>query len=157
MKINPHVKEILKKHQKNAPVSVGNIAKELGINVYAARLPKNVAGKLYRDERSNSGWAIKVNRNDPFTRQRFTVAHEIAHFLLHRHKIDDEVEDDTFYRSNLSGPIEAEANKFASNLLMPMDLISEIVSERGERNPQEIADELKVSETALRIRLGLPT
>mgnify|MGYP006438894697 CR=1 FL=1 len=157
MRVEPYAEEIIKKYQKDAPVSVGKIASELGIDVYAARLPKNVAGKLYRDSRADSGWAIKVNRSDPFYRQRFTVAHEIAHFLLHRDKIKSEIEDDTFYRSTLSGPVEAEANRFASHILMPMDLISEIVSDRGERETKEIASKLKVLETALRIRLGLPT
>src|SRR3546814_4029407 len=49
-----------------------------------------------------SGFAIYVNGSHPRVRRRFSIAHEIAHFALHRNLIGDGVTDDAMYRSNLS-------------------------------------------------------
>ena len=49
-----------------------------------------------------SGYAIFVNKGDRYkTRQRFTIAHKIAHFILHREAIGDGIVDDALYRSGL--------------------------------------------------------
>lgn len=79
----------------------------------------------------NDGHAIiKINPLDPNTRQRFTIAHEICHYLWDfpedlTNLSDSEkvIKDEKFYRSNQSNPIEVRANKFASQLLMPKNMI----------------------------------
>ena len=58
-------------------------------------------------------------------RRRFTIAHEIAHFLLHRDKIGDQLSDDAMYRSSLSSDDERAANRLAADILMPMGLIQD--------------------------------
>jgi Zn-dependent peptidase ImmA (M78 family) len=51
---------------------------------------------------------------------------------------------------------EVEANKFAADLLMPMDQIEKAMS-RGIVTPEDLAAEFDVSKVAMSIRLGLVT
>ena len=89
------------------------------------------------------------------TRRRFTIAHEIGHFVLHRNKIDREVIDDRLYRSRLDSDLEVQANDFAAFLLMPWDLIVREM-ERGRDTVEELAQAFEVSKSAMSIRLGFP-
>src|SRR3546814_7195870 len=63
-----------------------------------------------------SGFAIYVNGSHPRVRRRFSIAHEIAHFALHRNLIGDGVTDDAMYRSNLSSAVEVQANRMAADI-----------------------------------------
>jgi Zn-dependent peptidase ImmA (M78 family) len=85
-------------------------------------------------------------------RKRFTVAHEVGHFVLHRNQIGESLTDDELYRSGLSTRQEAQANRFAADILMPKDLILKTINRLGD-DPQVLASEFKVSEAAMRIRL----
>ncbi|AFK55213.1 ImmA/IrrE family metallo-endopeptidase [Tistrella mobilis] len=152
------VPDVVSRHQQSAPVKIVALARDLGLRVWTEPLPESLSGKLVRDaERGGpSGWAIVVNARHVKVRRRFTIAHEIAHFLLHRDVATGGVQDDAFYRSHLSGAIETEANRFAAQLLMPWPLIRALNSE-GVTEIRDLAARLEVSETAMRIRLGLPT
>ncbi len=74
-----------------------------------------VLGALFRDERK-----IVVQYDTSLKRQLFTIAHELGHYSLHKHK-----EKDVYLRdvANLDDPTikkeEQEANWFAASLLMP--------------------------------------
>ena len=52
--------------------------------------------------------------------------------------------------------LEEEANRFAYDLLLPFDKIIKKSNEKP-RTIKELADEFKVTETAMAIRLGSPT
>jgi len=86
------------------------------------------------------------------------VAHEIAHYLLHRDQIGQGITDDALYRSSLSDSREAEANRLAADILMPRGAIATAVAKIGAVERDELvakmADEFGVSEIAMRIRLG---
>jgi hypothetical protein len=142
--------------QNNAPVNVTAIAEALGLNVWEsdAELPDGISGKLFRDPISggSSGFSIIVRESDPYVRKRFTVAHEVGHFVLHRNQIGESLTDDELYRSGLSTRQEAQANRFAADILMPKDLILKTINRLGD-DPQVLASEFKVSEAAMRIRL----
>jgi hypothetical protein len=151
--------QIMAKHQAQAPVDVVAIAKDLGINVWSMdSLPTSVSGKIFRDPLNGgpTGFSIAVNSSHSFVRQRFTVAHEIAHFLLHRKKLEStDLIDDGMYRSGLSNKEETEANRMAADILMPFSLIRSLISV-GIRDPESLAAKLQVSLLAIKIRLGLP-
>jgi hypothetical protein len=153
--VPPAAAETIARYQEDAPVKVGSIAADLGISVLVSDLPLSVSGKLSRIPESDK-WEIRVNRHEPKVRQRFTIAHEIAHFVLHRHTFGDELVDDTFYRSGLPETREFEANKLAAEILMPWPLIRKLMNE-GNKLPADLAQRLAVSEAAIHIRLGLPT
>lgn len=147
---------IIKKYQSVAPIPVIRIAEELEMQVYKVEnWPDNLSGKLQKDEKSKSGFSIYVNEKHFDVRKRFTIAHEIAHFIFHRSLIEDELIDDSLYRSGLSSAIEAEANKFAADILMPWHLINEAINS-GSSSVEELASKFNVSNSSMSIRLGVP-
>jgi Zn-dependent peptidase ImmA (M78 family) len=150
--------QIISKYQSQAPVDVVAIANDLGINVWAKSFPDSISGKIFRDPMNGgiSGFSIVVNESHSFVRQRFTVAHEIAHFVLHRRKLESgDLIDDAMYRSGLSSKEETAANRLAADILMPLPLIRKLI-DAGIRDPQMLAAKLQVSVRAMNIRLGLP-
>jgi hypothetical protein len=141
-----------------APVQTVALARQLGLEVYHTdSWPDDISGMILKSEEfgGNSGYAIYVNGKHHVNRRRFTTAHEIAHFVLHENLIGDGITDDALYRSELSGPIEAQANRYAADILMPWSLINEAMSS-GHRSVEDLADHLQVSKSAMSIRLGVP-
>lgn len=151
------VRAVVVKHQQNAPVLLGELAKELGLVVKSATLRAGISGEIKHSEEAPAGFIVRVNRHEAKARQRFTLAHEIAHFLLHASILDGGIEDDILYRSSLSSTIEAEANRLAADLLMPWNLIEPRLKKYSGLSREEciakIAEELEVSTTAMEIRL----
>jgi hypothetical protein len=147
------VEDFIRRLQKAIPVDVVAIAKVLGLEVYESHdLPEGIAGKIFRDQKhgGQGGYSIVVRGNDPFARKRFTVAHEIAHYLLHRHLFGEGgLIDDALYRSQLSTRLEAQANAVAADLLMPWHLLDPI----STKPIPELAELFQVSQQAMRIRL----
>lgn len=145
--------------QQDAPVRLSVLARELGVRVLSTSLPDGISGEIRPAADDPNSYIIKVNRKDPARRQRFTVAHELAHFLLHHDAIGTGISDDALYRSALSNTREAQANRLAADILMPESLVDQW-SERAEAfkvddRVEFLADKLNVSEAAMRIRLGL--
>jgi hypothetical protein len=143
----------------DVPVKIATMARALGIEVKSATLRPRISGQLQRSLESPSGFRIRINRHEASTRQRFTIAHEIAHYLLHRDVIAEGIEDSILYRSTLSDTREAEANRLGAQLLMPEKSVLRVLRELGGRPTLEIArimaERYDVSESAMGIRLGL--
>jgi Zn-dependent peptidase ImmA (M78 family) len=149
---------IISKFQQTVPVQVIPVATEFGLKVYNSNIwGDEISGMIVRDaERGGkSGYAIYVNGKHAPVRRRFTIAHEIGHYVLHRSLIGDGVQDDALYRSKLSGAIEAEANRFAADLLMPWNLINQEMA-AGTSTVEDLAREFGVSKSSMSIRLGVP-
>lgn len=148
--------QIIQQHQKAAPVNVSAIARALGINVWEMHtLPTNVSGKIFLDKVNGgaSGYSIGINASEGFRRKRFTVAHEIAHFILHRDKIGDALTDDAMYRSGLSTREEVQANNLAADIIMPIHLIRSL-EKQGLVEVSQLAEALQVSDPAMLVRLS---
>lgn len=141
-------------HQDVAPVRLSELAKALGVRVKAATLAPGISGEIRPED---GGFVIRINRHDPAKRQRFSVAHELAHFLLHSDQIGNGIEDDVLYRSSLSDRREAQANRLAADILMPDDLVRQQVEAAHEKGVGDLvlflAEEFAVSESAMRIKL----
>ena len=137
---------------RSAPVDLMGMAEALGLTVdMAAALSPDVSGRIVRGGAGSAGYHIDVNAMHSANRKRFTLAHEIAHYLLHRDLIGDGVEDNGLYRSRLSDAIEVEANKFAAQILMPSQLVREVY--RLVKSLPGLTAAFQVSEDAMRIRL----
>ena len=99
-------------------------------------------------------------------RQRFTIAHELGHHIMHRELIDGTVHVDkgfTLWRGELATQgtdrVEVQANAFASELLMPKQFISQIEGIESldiddEVGMKALAKRFRVSVTALQNRLS---
>lgn len=150
--------EIISKYKSQAPVPVVDIAHEMGIKVYKSNgWPDHISGLIRKDPEhgGESGYAIYTNANHRRTRRRFTIAHELGHYVLHRDEIGEGITDDALYRSRLSGPLERQANRFAANLLMPWDLVIEATNQ-GVDSVEELAARFEVSRSAMSVRLEVP-
>ena len=143
--------EVVSRYLGEAPVNLDRMAAALGLEVDRIDLfdEPDVAGKI---ERTQAGYRITINAMDPPRRQRFTLAHEIGHYILHRDLIGDGIVDQGLYRSRLSNTVEREANRYAANLLMPTSLVRAAWRE-GDRSIAGTAARFNVSEDAARIRL----
>lgn len=146
---------VMTNHQQELPIKVGAIAKELGIIVKKATLSAGISGEI---KETDGEVIVRINRHDVKERQRFTIAHEIAHFLLHRDKIGDGITDDVLYRSDLSDEMEAQANRLAADIVMPWHLIQArlrvMQGKKAEEKIEIVAGEAEVSVTAMKIRFG---
>ena len=154
-KLEKDSRNIIASYHQELPVKVGNIAKELGLTVKSSTLGAGISGEIRLEE---GKYVIRVNRHDVKERQRFTVAHEIAHFLLHRDLIGDGLVDDVLYRSKLPSNLETEANRLAADILMPIAIINQamanVEAQKIEEKIEKLAADAQVSITAMKIRLG---
>jgi Zn-dependent peptidase ImmA (M78 family) len=127
-KIRQKVLQLLRENKiTEAPVDVEAIASSLGIEVRRSPAEDDLSGFLLKH--TNGTAVIGVNALHHPNRQRFTIGHEIGHFVLHQH---GEVHVDKFVlklRNDASSTgeneEEVESNRFAAELLMPMEFLSE--------------------------------
>lgn len=143
------------------PVDVDFIAKALGIRVERTDLGPDCSGVLVRrDGRA----VIGVNWTDPPVRQRFTVAHELAHHELHTGQTYvDRGQYIVQFRDASSGSgtktEEREANQFAAALLMPGPWVAEAFLRQpfdltNDEALRSLAETFQVSTQAMSYRLG---
>jgi Zn-dependent peptidase ImmA (M78 family) len=153
-----------KNNVEAAPVDVFGIAHGLGLEIREERTKEELSGFLFRNQKENVA-VIGVNSMQSPVRQRFTVAHEIGHFMLHS---DDRLHVDKGYEVKLRDQKskegteidEMEANLFAAELLMPEDFLARDIAEMGsvdlndEKALKGLAGQYKVSSQALAFRLA---
>jgi hypothetical protein len=146
--------KIIKEHQRRAPVRVAALADALGLKVYStARLSPDVSGMIKIDlaKGGQSGYAIYVNGSHAETRKRFTIAHEIAHFILHKNLIGDGIVEDALLRARgLSNSVERQANGLAADILMPWHLLEPAIP---NNTIEDLASMFKVSRDAMSYRV----
>lgn len=146
-------------------IDVNDIAIKLGIQVSEHDLGPNVSGVLYIDKGKG---VIGYSKHESEVRRRFTIAHEIGHFILHRLDNElfvDKMEFKALYRDDKSstGDIkqEREANAFAAALLMPKErvieelnkMIFDLADEKGDAI-KKLSDTFKVSSQAMMYRIS---
>ena len=159
-KIRDKVETLLKQSRiSKPPVPVQKIAENLGLDVRYAPFEGDLSGALVRGD----GEAyIGVNSLHHPNRQRFSIAHELGHYMLHKGmKVHVDKDFHVNWRDDDSSKAinrdEIEANRFAAELLMPTRFLVRDIEELKSVN-QEIAHTLakryKVSSQAMRIRLG---
>ena len=154
--------DVLRSYSRTAPIDVLAVAAEMRIPVLFEDLSDDVSGAIRQSKGAPNGYEIVVNSRHAETRQRFTIAHEIGHFIYHRDLLGLGAGDDRAYRAvpgtgfpndHITPREERQANIFAANLLMPRALVEEFEA-RGIKSTALLAQIFKVSEEAMRIRLG---
>lgn len=154
------VEKLIKQSRKDHRVDVIDLARRLGIDVYAIDL-KDGNGCI-RYKKDTDSFYIVVNSGHPVTRQRFTIAHEIGHYLKHKNRIkekgqldrDSDCKDDDV-------SFEQEADKQAAEILMPNDIVNDYLAQKewsaktrfNADMVSDIADHFRVSRTMAVTRL----
>ena len=142
---------LIKNKVTSLPVSVYKICEAEGIRLltYREGLPLieglKLQGHMIGNDAFSFNRAIFYDDSKPPARQRFSIAHEIGHIVLH------ESDGATVHNREMSpsdDPKEAEANIFASRLLAPICVLHFI----GVGSPEEIAELCNISITAARYR-----
>lgn len=112
------------------PIPVLEIAERNGVDVVFADFGKSkddVAGFCDFEEKK-----LYVNEADSTSRQLFTMAHELGHWMLHRPIFEADPESypvlPRFQDPDRDNPLEKEANAFAANLLVPKRMLAPVKS-----------------------------
>lgn len=145
------------------PVPIERIIKSRKIVLQYAPLDEDLSGMAYIKDGVG---IIGVNALHHPNRQRFSAAHELAHHILHAPAISQAVHVDKgiriLFRNDVSAlgtePMEIEANAFASELLIPGNLLAVALEGGGvdledEAAIEALARRFRVSAAAMRFRL----
>lgn len=159
-------RKILNKFRINEPsIDVESIAKTLGAQVIFQDAPDDLSGMIYV---GGNGAVIGVNNKNPPTRQRFTIAHEIGHMVMHMHILEGNVHIDKGFGVQLNRDkrsalgedlLEIQANRFAAELLMPTEMIKREIKntyidiESVDESIKQLAEKYNVSQQAMSIKL----
>lgn len=123
-KYEEKISKILESQNLTYPINIIQIAADNGIKVFTSALNENTSGMILISPTTINNYGTKklilVNYNDCDARQRFSIAHELAHYFLHY--------NGTAYFANrsingVSSKEEKEADTFAAELLMPNKLV----------------------------------
>lgn len=153
---------LLEGGHRTIPVPIDKIARRLGASVSYEPFEKDVSGVAYRRGRD---LLVGINSRHAATRQRFTLAHEIGHLVLHQGRpmtVDKDVRVNRRDRTSslATDAEEIEANAFAAEILMPaQQLRDEVRSSLNEGASKgilvaQLAARFDVSKQAMRIRLS---
>jgi hypothetical protein len=142
---------------------VGELAKEVSRNFF----PNDPIAAVMGDDldgfdgalvpaESGKKWGILFDRNAAPRRRRFTIGHELGHYLLHRKKYPKGIHCDEAAVDGRNGElIEQEANTFSATLLMPLDDFKRRISAKDVPSFDDLsacADQYDVSLTAAMLR-----
>lgn len=129
------------------PVPLEELARLAGISKIDGFASEGFAGALITNAEKSEG-AIFYSSNDPRPRQRFTIGHELGHFLLpwHRQSQFQCKPQDMSFGTKVEW--EVQANQFSAELLMPRPVVMKRL--RSLRDPdllhvREIAKEFETS------------
>ena len=139
------------------PVDIFEICRAEGIFLFTYKSAETILKELNIDEQNRDSDAFCFGRfifyddTKPLTRQRFSIAHELGHILLHLadEKYDAErfrkVKDELPCRTNST---ETEANTFAARILAPLCVLQYL----NVSSPEDIARLCDIGYTAARLR-----
>lgn len=98
-----------------------------------------------------------INPSGVRGRERFSVAHELGHWLLHRGRSFKCRVDDPSANLSSEWALEKEADSFAAHLLMPGPLFNPVIASFGKPTFQQlarVADNFETSVMATSLRLA---
>lgn len=141
------------------PVDLHAVCKAFSLTCIERQLDSELSGMSFVREGIRY---VVVNSEHHLNRKRFTIAHEIAHHVLHSDYLEKNVHVDTavLRRDELSSEgvysKEIEANSFAAELLMPQAEVKKLTSIdlADEDEVSQAAAKFGVSATALTYRIS---
>lgn len=151
---------VVARYLDRAPVRLEAIFADLGIDYRETGIRSGESGWI---ERVGDRFNVVVNADDPAPRRRFTAAHELAHYLLHRDLMEADGDrmkrhTDRLYgaaEDNPNSPFkrhhEVQANRLAAQIIMPGKLVREEFGKNA--HVAALAERFGVSNQAMEIRL----
>jgi Zn-dependent peptidase ImmA (M78 family) len=134
-------------------IDVETVAKELGAMLRFRPLDNCAAFIVGRNERA----VIVVDERSGMERRRFSVAHEIGHWIFDRSESAGSLSCDAhdMREFGVPGTREARANRFAANLLMPSFLFGPASVGRPItfETVADLAEQFRTSRTSVAVRL----
>jgi len=142
-----------------APVPIDRLCNSLDIEEIRDLDIEGFEGGLITDTERSRG-VILVRKGHPF-RMRFTIGHELGHFLIPTHMPDtpgrflcsrEDMRILSAAESNRRARMEVDANKFSSLILIPPPLLRPRLKTRRDpdlRHMAQLADEFEVSKQAM--------
>lgn len=135
------------------PVDVVKIANSIGIEVYETNLKNEISGAIKYDK-DEKIFSILINKINSDKRKRFTIAHELGHYFLHKNILEnDELHIDILYRNIDTDLEEKDVNYFAGALLMNRMLLENVKNKINSIS--ELAEIFDVSESEMTVRLDI--
>lgn len=137
------------------PVDPIAIARGMGIEVYTAQLDPGVSGVLVKHYGEEP--EIYLDRHDAVTRQRFTCAHELGHFVHRQERGDDNfgyIDNRGTLSEQGTNTEEVFANGFAANLLIPTGPLRQHHHD-SRADAAQLAELFRVSQRSMDIRLSV--
>ena len=143
-------REIYIEHGLTAGFDTVEFAEKLGFKI--RKVSKATSKEIFKSDKDFAGAIdyqkdiIYINEDDCLERRRFTVAHELGHWFLHKSEDGGSVD----FRDGNSTPKEVEANAFASELLMPKLEVKKFINDMNGKSfyLSEFAGKFKVSKQA---------
>lgn len=156
---NMVIKKAINLHNIDGRVDIVKLANDLGIRVFSAENMKS-SSMIYYIKDTDS-FEILINDNESTNRKRFSVAHEIAHFILHQDKIKQLGSVGRQNNQSLSSEEEKEADTLGAEILMPHSCVLNTLKKNNVKQTdiihidivKKIADEFEVSIIAACMRL----
>ena len=152
------------------PLPVVKLLQELGFTLYRATFKDRYQSGLIAVDSSlpeknpvfKTDRAVLVNQEDSTAHQRFTIAHEIAHYIFDFDESTQPVYYKAYNTKEQEDEAELRANRFAAELLMPtsafVDAFDKIKKEQGEifslsTTITKLANQFDVPATAVQRRI----
>lgn len=133
-------------------IDVEKIATLLDFQVFPFDFPETMSAVIKIDGTKK---VLAFNKNKPEVRQRFSIAHELGHYLSGHNNFSHEHETHVDRDKKYLDPHhrdEEEADEFAAELLMPESMLKKDVLE-DSMEIEALAKRYKVSEQAMIIQL----
>ncbi len=143
-------------------LQLSRLAQKLSLSIFDATFfDPNLSGAIYKDEETGN-FNIYANSAHPITRKRFTIAHEIGHYIS---AICDSYSKDQLFKNTegfedyavsyrlggIKSEAETEANQIAAEMLMPKELVKQFVDDGVDI--EKMAEMFFVSQHAVCIRI----
>lgn len=131
--IQKTVSDLVRKYNLTTiPIDVEKLASSIGATIKRNDFEEGLSGFAFQQSGKKF---IGVNDSESETRQRFTIAHEIGHLLLHKETDLTYDQGVVMLRDSHSSDgtdlKEIQANRFAAELLMPEQSVLEDIKGYG--------------------------
>lgn len=148
---------------KETPTQIANILNKVGFKIYSLEMDETLSGRIgianEFKEILGSKKILQINSKDNRGHQRFTMAHELGHYIFDYDGHNRYANAYSLAEDDVNSPGEIRVNRFAAALLMPKNIFVDKYTARKTLGLDEVsickslAEEFEVSETAVSKRI----